>query len=586
MTPTRGDNSPLEPCRRCGTAFSRTLMVAGTLRTRTHCPSCGHAVDAPVASGDASEEGGERIAGAALLLGALLCIGRWAYLRYQLDQGVPIYLWMAPLDVVVGLAALTPGVPARGWLGVRATLGSPLVVALAFSESNYAEGACVLLASLGLLLLVFEHERRALVGLGAALASFMVLMNAGKLAAHAGMIRDEWNHFDTVVEFAGQPLVSGVVNGRSVPYQLRLPDGNWRSADSPLRMSAAPGLEELLFEQRGVTMLLFLHRFGERTEQRAEQLAHAILAERYTEPPTPFEGEALNGFQARAEPEGSGLMRASFVFAVGHFAVELTCLAQPKDIATCEDLAASLRMPPVSGAGPLADLAAMAKQGDATAFMALVDDGKLLENSRVELDVMLELAARVTVPGLCKRLIGKLPDSTPTLREEFLRVPLLSAVAHGNDECFHDLLRAGASPSAEGVAPDLDGKRSTALILSIRTQHPQLTKALLDAKADPSMRDENLLAPLHWAVGGQDLPTLVNLIAAGADVNALGPAGTTPLFHAVTTGTVEKVRALLEGGASPLIPNRNGATPESVAIAMGHEPIVELLRNPPRRRRR
>jgi ankyrin repeat protein len=62
-------------------------------------------------------------------------------------------------------------------------------------------------------------------------------------------------------------------------------------------------------------------------------------------------------------------------------------------------------------------------------------------------------------------------------------------------------------------------------------------------------------SPLHAAIQGVQLAVIKWLIQHGADCNSRYSDGKTPLFHAVTKGSIDVVRALVEeGGASLDVP--------------------------------
>ena len=73
--------------------------------------------------------------------------------------------------------------------------------------------------------------------------------------------------------------------------------------------------------------------------------------------------------------------------------------------------------------------------------------------------------------------------------------------------------------------------------------------------------DSNFPSPLHAAIRGQLSPVIRWLIQHGADCNTAYSDGQTPLFYAVTTGSLDVVRALVEeGGASLDIRDAHGNT--------------------------
>ena len=76
---------------------------------------------------------------------------------------------------------------------------------------------------------------------------------------------------------------------------------------------------------------------------------------------------------------------------------------------------------------------------------------------------------------------------------------------------------------------------------------------------------------------GEDGPSLVGkLVAAGADVNRIGPKGWTPLFGAVG-GSPRLAIALLEAGANPDIRSESGSAPLHLAVRQGQVEVVAAL---------
>jgi ankyrin repeat protein len=67
------------------------------------------------------------------------------------------------------------------------------------------------------------------------------------------------------------------------------------------------------------------------------------------------------------------------------------------------------------------------------------------------------------------------------------------------------------------------------------------------------------------------------LIAAGANVNAVGTFGTTPLHLAAAMGHDDLVKLLVANGADSTLTTNDGDTAADIAKRKGHETIVQFL---------
>jgi len=84
-------------------------------------------------------------------------------------------------------------------------------------------------------------------------------------------------------------------------------------------------------------------------------------------------------------------------------------------------------------------------------------------------------------------------------------------------------------------------------------------------------------ANLRQAVANGDKETVKVLLDNGADVEAKGKSGWTPMTHAVVGGHKEIVRMLLDGGAAIDARTEQGSTALGIAVSWKHENVAKLL---------
>jgi uncharacterized protein len=183
-------------------------------------------------------------------------------------------------------------------------------------------------------------------------------------------------------------------------------------------------------------------------------------------------------------------------------------------------------------------------------------------------------AAQGAVDGI-QRLAQTAAD--PNARDSNGRTPLHVAVFQGHGTAAQALIAAGSDPGL------LDNQRYDAVtIAAVRDDVPTL-KALLasgaSAKQITSIYDGTaLIAAAHLGHDG----VVRELIRAGAPLDHINNLGWTALIEAVILGDggarhTETVRALVEAGANPKIPDRNGVTPLEHAEARGYASIASIL---------
>lgn len=120
---------------------------------------------------------------------------------------------------------------------------------------------------------------------------------------------------------------------------------------------------------------------------------------------------------------------------------------------------------------------------------------------------------------------------------------------------------------------------STPLMSAALYGDAESVRLLLEAGADPNIRNAAGATALMWAVDDPDKTRL--LIRSGADVNARSDDGRTPLLIAATwRGSYEVVRLLLDHQANPssLVNTYRGPmTPLRLAAESGDEAVLRLL---------
>lgn len=188
------------------------------------------------------------------------------------------------------------------------------------------------------------------------------------------------------------------------------------------------------------------------------------------------------------------------------------------------------------------------------------------------------------------------------------------AAREGRIAAVRALLRAGV-PVDHPVETEKGGGRmasngTSALLLAIENAHYELAVELLKAGANPNDQRTGF-TPLHtltWVRkpnrgdDGQPPPEgsgnvtwdqfVRALVKHGADVNArlargtggrgkLSTVGASPFLFAAKTADLPLMKLLVELGADPMLPNKNGATPLMAAAGLGcHAPTEEAGTEP------
>lgn len=165
---------------------------------------------------------------------------------------------------------------------------------------------------------------------------------------------------------------------------------------------------------------------------------------------------------------------------------------------------------------------------------------------------------------------GEAPPPTPDPKA----MAMMEALRTGDRAAFRKALR-GASKSVNGKGSG----GATPLLYAVLYGDASRVKQLLDAGADPNIRNDAGASALMWAAG--DLEKARLLVEHGADVNAKSDVGRTPLqIAAGRFGNAPVVKLLLDHGANPSAksPSLVGdMTVLAAAAGTGDESVLRML---------
>lgn len=165
--------------------------------------------------------------------------------------------------------------------------------------------------------------------------------------------------------------------------------------------------------------------------------------------------------------------------------------------------------------------------------------------------------------------------------------PLHQAVLHGNYKVAEALIAAGADVNVKNSYPpflpeDLgrffQSKDHANPAKLLHSQASNTSNALNTHGMTQKEIVNNGYTPLGLAEFPIDHNKMVQLLVAhGANVNAQGSSGATPLFWAVMCDRNDDVKFLLDHGANPNLTNAFGDTPLIAAIQLGYLSMVKPL---------
>ena len=244
-----------------------------------------------------------------------------------------------------------------------------------------------------------------------------------------------------------------------------------------------------------------------------------------------------------------------------------------------------------------------ARVGRADAVQALLDAGAKIDATDRKGQTALMWAAAEGNADVIRTLVKAGADPKARLRSGF--TPMLFAVREGKTDAVKTLLDLGVDAN-EAIQTDrrgdarVPGTGMSALSLAVENGHFELALELIKAGADPNDQRSGVtvLHRLTWVrkpnrgddPDGQPPPSgsgninslqfARELISRGANVNAriergtsargkLTTTGATPFLLASKTADLPYMQLLVEKGADPKLPNKDGATPLMAAAGLG-----------------
>jgi hypothetical protein len=245
---------------------------------------------------------------------------------------------------------------------------------------------------------------------------------------------------------------------------------------------------------------------------------------------------------------------------------------------------------PGSAVGPTPLIDAV-RSGNAQAVATLLRQRVPVDAAEPDGTTALHWAARLDRADLVQALLRA--GAQAGIANRYAVTPLSLAAVNGNAAIVDALLKAGADPNTTG------SEGETVLMLAARTGRPEAVRLLVAAGADVNRRETWMgETALMWAAAENNAEVVTLLAGRGADLNAtstipdfpkvkvdaatmvftaLPRGGLTALLLAARQGAARGIEALAAAGADLDAADPDGTTPLIMAIINAHYDEAALL---------
>ena len=166
------------------------------------------------------------------------------------------------------------------------------------------------------------------------------------------------------------------------------------------------------------------------------------------------------------------------------------------------------------------------------------------------------------------------PETLSKRTSAYSQTALMIAARNGYEQMASDLIKGGAEIDA------VDANKDTALHYASQFKNPRLVELLLEAGANPNLKDKFGETPLVKCTCNVDRQGLIALLSHKANPSIAQPRWGAPILFAAGHGDIDAIRLLLAHGATVESRDRSGATPLIVSVKWNNRFAHPWIVNP------